>query len=74
MQFIFKETIQRKPLFYFNMRAPAILTAASKSTNSLGYRELREPMRACENGYRLLLVITNIVYIHFDLQTHFFFH
>ena len=33
---------------------PVILTFTSKSANSLGYRELRDPIRARENGYRLL--------------------
>ena len=40
---------------------PVILTSASKSTNSLGYRELREPIRARENGYRLLWLILILV-------------
>ena len=31
-----------------------ILSFASKPTNSLGNRELREPIRARENGYWLL--------------------
>ena len=54
MQFIFKETIQCQPFFLFLARAlPVILTSASKSTNSLGYCKLREPIRARENGYRL---------------------
>ena len=52
MQFIFKETMQCKPFFLFLARTlPATLTSASKSTNRLGYRELREPIRTRENGY-----------------------
>ena len=31
---------------------PVNLTSAGKSTNSRGYRELREPISAGENGYR----------------------
>ena len=55
MHFIFKETIQCKPYFVFlACTLPVILTATSKSTNSLGYRKLWEPIRACKNGYQLL--------------------
>ena len=45
MHFILKEKIQCKLLFLARA-LPVILTFASKSTNSLGYRELREPFRA----------------------------
>ena len=55
MHFIFKETIQCKPFFLFLARElPVILTFASKSTNSLGYRELREPIGARKKRYRFL--------------------
>ena len=53
--FIFKEIIKCKPFFLFLACAlPVILTSALKSTNSLGYRELRESIRACKNGHWLL--------------------
>ena len=42
MYFIFKKTIQRKPFFYFYNFL---------STNSLGYCELREPIKAHKNDY-----------------------
>ena len=51
IHFIFKETI----LFLVTAGTlPVILTSVSKSANSLGYRELREPIRERENGYQLL--------------------
>ena len=44
-----------KPIFYFFAHALSVtLNSASKSTNSLGYCELREPIRAPENEYQLL--------------------
>ena len=57
MHFIFKETIQCKTFCNFNLAyaLPVILTSASKSNSSLGYRELREPIRARGNGYRLIV-------------------
>ena len=55
MLFLLKETTECNPFFLYLARAfPIILISASKSTNSLGYRELREPIRARENGYRLI--------------------
>ena len=55
MDFIFKETIDCKHFFlYLALKLLVILISASKSTNSLGYHELREPIRARQNGYWLL--------------------
>ena len=50
MHFICKEKIQCK---FSACALPVILTSASKSTNSLGYRELREPIRTREVGYHI---------------------
>ena len=65
LRFNFKEAIQCKSLFLFVAHVlPIILTSASKPTSTLGYCELREPVRARENGYRLLWSITaNKIYL-----------
>ena len=56
MCFIFKETIQCKPFFLISTCAlSVILTFTSKSTNSHKYHKLQQPIRACKNGYWLLL-------------------
>ena len=56
MHNLFSKKQHNVNLFQFLARAlPVILISASKSTNNFGYRELRKPIRARENGYRLPL-------------------
>ena len=51
-----------------SVKRDAILTSVLKSTNSLGYRELREPIRARENGYIVVNATINLynLLFHFD--------